>query len=53
MLRHVLRYAIEVRMKGKRTRGRKRMMFLVMIKKEKGNNYQHLKTRALTRTLQA
>jgi len=55
VLRHddMLRHAIEGRMEGKRTKGRKRMMFLDMMKKEKGDNYQHLKTRALARTLQA
>jgi len=39
-------------MKGKRTRKRKRMMFLDAMKKEKGDNYQHLKTRTLAGTLQ-
>jgi len=55
VLRHdnMLRHAIEGRMEGKRTRGRKRMMLLHMMKKEKGDNYQYLKTRALARTLQA
>jgi len=55
VLRHdnTLRHAIEGRMEGKRIRGRKRMMLLDMMKKEKDDNYQHLKTRALARTLQA
>jgi len=39
---NILRHVIEVRMEGKRTRGRKRMMFLDMMKKKKGDNYQHL-----------
>jgi len=55
VLRHdnMLRHAIKGRMEGKRTRGRKRMMLLDTIKKEKGDDYQNLKTRAPASTLQA
>jgi len=48
-LDNMLRHAIDGRLEGKR--GRKRMMLLDMMEKEKGDNYQHLKTRALARTL--
>jgi len=48
---HVPEHAIEGRMEGKRTRGRKRMMLFDLMKNERGDNYQHLKTKALVRSL--
>jgi len=47
----MLRHAIEGRMEGKRTRGRKRMMLLVMMKKKKGDNYQHLRDKSLSKNI--
>jgi len=47
----MMRYAIEGRMEGKRTRVRKRMMFLNMMKKEKGDNYKHLKDKCLSKNI--
>jgi len=49
MLRHAIE--LEGRMEEKRTRERKRMMFLDMMKKEKDDNYQHLKTKSSSKNI--